>query len=86
MMGTSSSEDPLILLCRIGCWYFEQLTNEEQAMDQSEGEARFPSATSDKEDRNVTWADENLLALEERRVWIEAYGLPLRDLQVLKLE
>jgi antitoxin CcdA len=55
-------------------------------MDQSKGEARFPAATSDKEDRKVTWADENSLALEERRVWIEANGLPLRDLQVLKLD
>jgi hypothetical protein len=64
----------------------EWLTNEEKAMDQSKDEARFPVATSDKEDRKVTWADENLMALEERRVWIEANGLPLRDLQVLKLD
>ncbi len=54
-------------------------------MNQSKGEARFPAATSDKEDRKVTWADENSFALEERRVLIEANGLPLRDLQVLKL-
>jgi hypothetical protein len=64
----------------------EWLTNEEKAMDQSKGEARFPAATSDNEDRKVTWADENSLALEERRVWIEANGLPLCDLQVLKLD
>jgi hypothetical protein len=64
----------------------EWLTNEEKAMNQSKGEARFPAATSDKEDRKVTWADENSFALEERRVLIEANGLPLRDLQVLKLD
>jgi hypothetical protein len=64
----------------------ELLTNEDRAMEQSKGESRFPAATRDKEDRKVTWADENSLALEERRVWIEANGLPLRDLQVLKLD
>jgi hypothetical protein len=64
----------------------EWLTTEEKAMDQSKGEVRFPSATSDMEDRKVTWADENSLALEERRVWIEANGLPLRDLQVFRLD
>lgn len=55
-------------------------------MDQSTSEARSPAAISDKEDRKVTWTEENSLALEERRVWIEANGVPLGDLQVLNLD
>lgn len=31
------------------------------------------------------WARENAEAIAERRVWIEANGTPLADLQVLKL-
>jgi len=32
------------------------------------------------------WARENAEAIAERRVWIEANGTPLADLQVLKLD
>ena len=31
------------------------------------------------------WARENAAAIAERRVWIEANGTPLADLQVLKI-
>ena len=31
------------------------------------------------------WTEENAAALSERRAWIEANGMPLADLQVLKL-
>ena len=32
------------------------------------------------------WARENVEAIAERRAWIEAYGTPLADLQVLKTD
>ena len=32
------------------------------------------------------WAHENAEAIAERRAWIEANGIPLDDLQVLKLD
>ncbi|MAL97733.1 MAG: hypothetical protein CL583_04695 [Alteromonadaceae bacterium] len=32
------------------------------------------------------WAEANAAALAERRAWIEAHGLPLSDLQVLKVD
>jgi antitoxin CcdA len=32
------------------------------------------------------WARENAAAISERRVWIEAHGTPLADLQVLKID
>ena len=32
------------------------------------------------------WARENAGAIAERRVWIEAHGTPLADLQVLKAD
>jgi antitoxin CcdA len=35
--------------------------------------------------RAEAWAEENAVALSERRAWIEANGTPLADLQVLKL-
>jgi antitoxin CcdA len=31
------------------------------------------------------WVRENAEAIAERRAWIEAYGTPLADLQVLKI-
>ena len=55
-------------------------------MDQRKDIARLPVLPIEEEDRPVTWTDENALALKERRVWIEANGLPLADLQVLKLD
>ena len=35
--------------------------------------------------RAEAWAKENAAALSERRAWIEANGMPLADLQVLKI-
>ena len=35
--------------------------------------------------RAGAWAVENAAALSERRTWIEANGMPLADLQVLKI-
>ncbi len=35
--------------------------------------------------RAEAWAEENAAALSERRAWIEANGMPLADLQVLKI-
>ena len=35
--------------------------------------------------RAETWAVENAAAISERRTWIEAKGMPLADLQVLKI-
>jgi antitoxin CcdA len=32
------------------------------------------------------WARENAEAIAERRAWIEANGIPLADLQVLKID
>jgi antitoxin CcdA len=32
------------------------------------------------------WAEENAVAITERRAWIEAHGTPLADLQVLRLD
>lgn len=32
------------------------------------------------------WAEENAEALQQRRDWIRANGLPLADLQVLKVD
>jgi len=32
------------------------------------------------------WVQENAVAIEERRTWIEANGTPLADLQVLKID
>lgn len=55
-------------------------------MGQREGIPRLPAPPIDEEERSVTWTDENALALKERRGWIEANGLPLADLQVLKLD
>jgi antitoxin CcdA len=33
-----------------------------------------------------TWAKENAVAISQRRAWIEVNGVPLADLQVLKID
>lgn len=35
--------------------------------------------------RATAWAADNAAAISERRAWIEAHGMPLADLQVLRL-
>ena len=35
--------------------------------------------------RAAAWAADNAAAISERRAWIEAHGMPLADLQVLRL-
>ncbi|MFG6589215.1 type II toxin-antitoxin system CcdA family antitoxin [Sulfitobacter sp. MOLA879] len=35
--------------------------------------------------RAAAWAADNAAAISERRAWIEANGMPLADLQVLRL-
>jgi antitoxin CcdA len=36
--------------------------------------------------RAELWRKENAVAIAERRSWIEAHGVPLADLQVLKVD
>jgi len=36
--------------------------------------------------RAELWRKENAVAIAERRSWIEAHGVPLADLQVLKID
>lgn len=55
-------------------------------MGQSRDETQRPTIQGHDYDVGITWADENALAIEQRRVWIEAMGTPLADLQVLKLD
>jgi antitoxin CcdA len=40
----------------------------------------------DKGDLRISWTEENAAAMAERRTWIEIHGVPLADLQVLKLD
>ena len=62
------------------------MSKEKYVMRQSGDETQRPTIQGDDNDVGITWADENALAIEERRVWIEAMGTPLADLQVLKLD
>jgi hypothetical protein len=62
------------------------VSKEEYVVGQSGDESQRPTIQGDDNDVGITWADENALAIEERRVWIEAMGTPLADLQVLKLD
>ena len=55
-------------------------------MDQRKDDARLSRTPGSKENLPIAWADENAMAIEERRAWIEANGLPLADQQVLKLD
>ena len=36
--------------------------------------------------RAAAWAADNAAAISERRAWIEDHGMPLADLQVLRLD
>jgi hypothetical protein len=55
-------------------------------MGQSKDEAKRAATPGVAEDLGITWTDENGSAIEERRAWIKANGMPLVDLQVLKLK
>jgi post-segregation antitoxin (ccd killing protein) len=55
-------------------------------MGQSKDESQLPTVAGNIEDLTMAWTDENASAIEERRAWIEANGMPLADLQVLKLD
>jgi hypothetical protein len=37
-------------------------------------------------DLRISWTEENAAPMAERRTWIETHGVPLADLQVLKLD
>jgi hypothetical protein len=85
-VDTSSSATFLGVTVQLRAHRVGWLSNEEHVMGQSKYESQLPTVAGIVEDRPVTWTDENALALKERRVWIEANGLPLADLQVLKLD
>jgi len=36
--------------------------------------------------KSEAWAKENAVAISQRRAWIEVNGVPLADLQVLKID
>jgi hypothetical protein len=44
------------------------------------------TAAHGENDLWIRWTEENAAAIAERRTWIEANGVPLADVQVLKVD
>jgi post-segregation antitoxin (ccd killing protein) len=58
----------------------------ERTMAEKENKGRQLTRQQSREERATGWAIDNAPAIQERRSWIEATGVPLADLQVLRLD
>jgi hypothetical protein len=55
-------------------------------MSQAPIEKDRKTAALGEDGMRISWTEENVAAIAERRSWIEVHGAPLADLQVLKID
>ena len=55
-------------------------------MSQAPIEKDRKTAAQREDGLRISWTEENVAAIAERRSWIEVHGTSLADLQVLKID
>jgi hypothetical protein len=58
----------------------------DKAVRQVPSEKHRLTGAREEGDLRISWTEENASAIAERCIWIEIHGVPLADLQVLKVD